>query len=490
MENKLKEHINKSLKKSILKEDKYDEWLKKVLFQDTRDVYFPAHRDEEELFQLLALEVLYKRTLKSACDEEHPVVKELLQDLNIDKKLMIDCIEKIKSFKSEPLDFYLLFQEELGNANLRMDCVCEMVDKISKDSLHGAVVSHPAKMSNPECKFPKIVASSIPSSDGFLRTGNYKEVFDMHINAKNLKVFKFLSLLYEEKPLLEYIKTKNWRVFEKLFKVNEERAKVWIENFSRCLSNQSVNTNQYIKQVYFPVGNEYHLLSLLTPSGLIFSLKEKIDNINYKSPNAYLGKKLKKENKYFENKFSCITDLTMTCHGGKHPKNISGLNNKYQSYYVLNSSPPKLEKRNIRFPIKNFFNESLRNCDYLDIFYSLHKIFKTNYSNAHIREGRDYHLQGLIDCIIDKMWAVRAVADQQYRPIHSRLELHQRIWLCEEYWQTREEENIWLDKLCEEITNWIILTYEKLLSKQAIKMGESERQHIYNLVAENKDALR
>jgi len=489
-EKRLKIKIRKDIKEKLDHEYEYSAWLDKVLSQDLGDSYFPSNQDEEDLFQLLNLEVLYKRTFKSACDDGHPIIVELLEDLHVEKVSLSKCIEKAKSHNPEPLAFYSLFQEELENTNLCMDGVCETIDKLSEDSKHGAIVSHPAKMTNPECKFPKVFAFSNSSPDGFLRTGNSKAPFDMHINAVNLKVFKFVSLLYRQKPLLEYIKKENTLIFKQLFGVSNNKAKKWIKNFSACLTNEDTKTNQYVRQVYFPVGDDYHLLSLLNPSGLVFSLKERIDIINDRSPTAYSGKKLKKNIEYSEIGYSTVPNLTMTRHGGEHPKNISGLNNKYQSYYLLRSAPPTIQKRDIRFPKTNFFKESIRDYDYREVFDALHKLFKTDYNNVRIREGRDYRLQDLMDRIINKMWAVRAVSREQYRPENSQLKLHQKIWLCDQFQQNRETENDWLDKLCNEISRWIILTYERLMEKQAYKLGESERLHIQEIATQNREALR
>jgi CRISPR-associated protein Csy1 len=158
--------------------------------------------------------------------------------------------------------------------------------------------------------------------------------------------------------------------------------------------------------------------------------------------------------------------------------------------HLLMSMPPKLEKRDIHFPQKNFFSESFRYYEYRDVFDALHKLFKTDYNNKRIREGRDYRLQDLMDRIINKMWAARAVSAVQYQSKYSQLKPHQKTWLCDEFQQTREEENDWLDKLCNEIARWIILTYEKLLGKQAYKLGESERLHIHDIVTKNREALR
>ncbi len=489
-ENGLKDKIRKSIKEKIDIEYAYGAWLEKVLSQDLKGSYFPSNQDEEDLFQLLNLEVLYKRTFKSACDDGHPIVESLLGDLKIDENLTAKSIQRAKSHNPEPLAFYSLFQKELESGNFHLDEVCATIDKLSKDSVHGAIVSHPVKMTHPECRFPKIFVTSTVSPDGFIRTGNAKVPFDMHINAVNLKTFKFVSLLYGQTPLLEYIKNSNTLIFKQLFGISEDKAEKWIKNFSVCLNNEDTRTNQHVRQVYFPVNDNYHLLSLLTPSGLVFSLKEKIDSINNRSPSAYLGKKLKRDNKYSESGFSTIPGLTMIRHGGEHPKNICGLNNTYQFYYLLPSAPPGLQKRQIHFPKQNFFMESFRYYECREVFNALHKLFKTEYNNLRIRKGIDYRLQDLVDRIIDRMWAVRAESIEQYRPEDSRLKLHQKIWLCDGFQQTREEESIWLDKLCKEIAAWIIRTYEKVLGEHAYKLGESDRLRIHEIVIQNREALR
>ncbi|WP_423906123.1 type I-F CRISPR-associated protein Csy1 [Candidatus Spongiihabitans sp.] len=477
-------------KEQLESEYKYDEWLIKILSINKNKSYFPESQNEVDLNKLLSLEVIYKQTFKSVCDTGHPVIEELLADLKLSENQVKDCIEKAKKTNIEPLEYYALFEEELLESNLSLDRVQIKIDQLAQDCSQGTIISHSAKMTNPACRYPKIFSAGKFQPDGFIRTGNSTVDFDMHINATKLKVFKFLSLKYQGKTLLDYIKNKDNSIFQQLFNVSEERAKSWVESFSSCINSCDLKTNGFIRQSYFPVLDGYQLLSLLQPSGLVFALKERIDSMNDRSPESYIGKNKKKKGEASEVEFSSITNLTVTKHGGDHPKNISGLNNKYQSYYLLQSLPPGIEKRSIYFPKTNFFNESFRYQDCRDIFYALHKILKTDYNNINIREGRDYRLQELVDRIIDKMWAVRSVAKAQYHADSSQLKSHQKIWLCEGFLQEREESDIWLDKLSKEISIWTILTYEKILGKQAIKLGEAERLKIVEIVSNNKEALR
>ncbi len=479
--NKIKEQFQSSYK--------YSNWLIKILSIDN-DLYFPKSLEEIDLYGLLTLEVAYKQTFKSVCDAGHPIIDELLVDMGFSENQIKECVKRAREINAESLDYYLLFEEELSESNLSLDSIKIKIEQLAQDCSQGTIISHSAKMTNPACKYPKVYYAKEFYPDGFLRTGNSIVDFDMHINATKLKVFKFLSLKYQGKTLLNYIQNNSNDVFQRLFNVSEERANIWVKSFLSGVNNCDLRTNQLIRQLYFPVEDGYQLLSILQPSGLVFELKTRIDSINDRSPESYTGKKKKKEGKAADVKYSTIANLTVTKHGGDHPKNISGLNNKHQSYYLLNSLPPFIDKRSIYFPKTNFFIESFRYRDCRDIFHALHRMLKKDYNNINIREGRDYRLLELLDRIINKMWAVRSVAVEQYYAESSQLKIHQKIWLCEEFLKEREKSDQWLDKLCKEISSWIIRAYEKILGKQAIKLGEGEHLKIIEIVSQNKEALR
>ena len=95
-----------------------------------------------------------------------------------------------------------------------------------------------------------------------------------------------------------------------------------------------------------------------------------------------------------------------------------------------------------------------------------------------------------MDLIIEKMWAVRAVSQNQYHQESSYLTSHQLIWLHGDFSDKREESDQWLDKLVHEISRWLSQRYEKVLGKQAIKLGENERLLFANIVEQNREFLK
>ena len=105
-----------------------------------------------------------------------------------------------------------------------------------------------------------------------------------------------------------------------------------------------------MKQVYFPVGEaQYHLLSILTPSGLITRLKQSVDAMRF-SEETKQAKESRKKNEHHEVGYSDIFDLTVTGYGGTQPQNVSVLNSQNAGRaYLLPSCPPVLEKEQFGF---------------------------------------------------------------------------------------------------------------------------------------------
>jgi CRISPR-associated protein Csy1 len=374
--------------------------------------------------------------------------------------------------------------------------------KAAKRAKSRAFSTHPSKFSHPSTGIglkniknftfvTPIIYNSEKIADGFLKSGNAASELDSLGDAAALDVESFLNLIMTDGcSLVEHIENET-DLAKTLLSIQSDSYASLRKSFLAIKKPSSkVETSSKIKQVYFPVGDNYHLLSILSNSGLIYELKSRINSIRFSETTKAL-RDLERSNTYSEHGYSELYNLTVIGYGGANPQNISELNARnHGEAYLLLSAPPTLKKRKIHFPKNNFFKESFRYYEYRDIFNALHSLFKTDYNNKRIREGRDYRLQDLMHRIIDRMWAVRSVCREQYRQEDSRLKSHQKIWLCEEYRKIREEEDAWLDRLCNEISGWVIRTYERLLGKQAYKLGESELQQVWKIVTSNMEALR
>jgi len=438
----------------------------------------------------------YESTFKFMCEINHPKLQDLWELLSISKEEAQALIELTMNFYVERLEAYFLFKGDMAHDEIRnfgSAAVSEFIEKVAEDSKNGTVVSHPAKMSHPACKYPRIYSDDFKKTvDGFLRSGNAEACFDLHINATQLKVYKFISLRVNGVYVLEHIKNGNVLLLSEAFRLSDVFFEKIVDVFLGCIKSQVHETNRFVKQVYFPIGcDRYHQLSILTPAGLVFSMKNKIDWIVNRSPQAYLGKIARKNNDFYELGYSTISDLTVTKHGGDHPKNISGLNNKYQTYYLLSSQPPEFKIRAISLPRTDFFKDCFTGWQAKDALEALHRIFSTDHNNINIRDGRDYRIQQYVDLVIEKMWQVRLFLNDYAGEVSTELPLEQKVWLYPAYEMQRAQESEWLDKMVRHISRSLVSHYQhsKFIT-QPVQLADQELFAIESVISNNKEYLR
>ncbi len=359
-------------------------------------------------------------------------------------------------------------------------------------STHPCTFSHPSARKNKNAYVSSIIAKSTQANDGYLRSGNVLVNADALGNAAALDVYKFLTLtLQDGKTLIQHIEQDTEGAI-KLLTLNstEHSYEKLKQGFLAMTSsgNESI-TSSKIKQVYFPVGNDYHQLSILTPSGIVFKLRKQLDDMRF-GDEIKLARECKKNHKEHQ-AFKEIYSLTTIGYGGTKPQNISVLNNQNGGKaHLLMSAPPLLKKRDTHFPVVDFFNQSIQYYFCKHQFYKLHKLYSQDINNMHIRAARDEYYQDIIDFIIENMWMIRAVSAEQYSIKNSQLSKAQTIWLCDSEQEKRKNEDEWLADIMKSITQFLFHGYEKLLKKKKFILGDAEFKQMQKIVETNKEAFR
>ena len=363
-------------------------------------------------------------------------------------------------------------------------------------SSHPCTFSHPSARKNKNGYVTSVIAKKNRQSDGYLRTGNLAVPEDALGNAAALDVYKFLILSLEDgRSLQEHISHDSDQAKNLLTTPSENYEKLKKDLLSMVDKEISeIITSSKIKQVYFSVGDgKYHLLSILSNSGLIYELRKRIDQLRFSEKQKAL-RNLKRNNQFSKESFSEIYKITTIGYGGTKPQNISVLNSQHGGKArLLMSAPPCLEKRNVQFPNKNFFINSIRFYDIREPLQKLHNIFKTELNTSiprrNLESGRDHYIEEILDQIIVCMNSIRLDAATQYLQETSKLPRYQKIWLCNEYQQERLEQQEWLDELCEEIVKWILASYKKTI-KKSIVLGSEEREYIKGMITTRREILR
>ena len=351
-----------------------------------------------------------------------------------------------------------------------------------------SMVSHPSKFSHPSAKTSSVIAQVKSAQDGYLRSGNVHYPLDVFGNAAAMDVYKFLSLnLAEDYTVLtgfehDHEDLKSLIEKSSLNFTSLKQAFLVIKN-----DDASSKTDHLVKQVYFPIADtEYHLLSILTPSGLIARLKLAIDQLRF-SEATKEAKEKRKKNEHDAIGYADIFDLTVTAYGGTQPQNVSVLNSQNAGRaYLLSSCPPILEKRTVRLPSIDFFAQCLYRKNYQDSFLQLHKFMQLDLNNIDIRTAIRNLIQFVIDQVLLKGFKIRDYypegwSQQEY---YASLPKLQRVWLDSMYIEQRENDSEWRNELSEDIARWILRSYEKVISESEM-LGTAEINDVKQRVEES-----
>ncbi len=358
-------------------------------------------------------------------------------------------------------------------------------------STHPCTYSHPSARKNKNGYVTSVIAMAEKRNDGFIRCGNIDVEIDALGNAAVLDVHKFLNLVMaDSKPLYDHIQN-DTELSKTLLSINSMSYEDLKEGFLAMLQSAGSSvTSSKIKQIYFPVSNQYHLLSVVSNSGIIYHLREQVDLLRF-SDQTKKARESKRNNEFDEDGFKEVFNITTIGYGGTKPQNISVLNNRFGGKaHLLSSIPPSLQKSKVRFPKKNFFGESFTLYDCNDVMEALQKLILINYNNVNIREGRDYRIQELLNRIVHKMWLVRSVSHKQFKEDQSKLKAHQKIWLCESESEQRESADEWMVTVIKEMSLWIFRTYKKKFGSKDKTLGDDFLKQIQKIIEDNREVLR
>ncbi len=358
-----------------------------------------------------------------------------------------------------------------------------------------SVVSHPAKFSHPSAKTSSIIAIAERKTDGFVRTGNTADQLDVFGNAAAMDVYKFLSLtLGDEQTVLNHLEQQTPVIQQQFTLPDSNYAELAASLLAiKSTDTESITTTSAIvKQVYFPISeNDYHLLSILTPSSLMFTLKQRINTLRF-SEKTKTAREAKKNNQHYDGELAEIYSLTVIGFGGTKPQNISVLNSQNGgTAYLLESLPPILKKRSINPPKSNFFSNSLRLKDFQEDFDALHKQLSSDTNTIHVRNKRDWLIKNIIYQVADKFWQIRFLdAGWSASDNYQNLPPQQKIWLDQAYKDTRHQQTDWQEDIKTALARWLSNSYKTSQGDKALSIDDDRyKPHFIRLIDECEAAI-
>lgn len=368
----------------------------------------------------------------------------------------------------------------------------EWLKGVSKKASQLSGATHPPKFSHPDAKASAVNASSNERPDGFLRTGNCKCELDIIGNAAAFDVFKFLNVtLRDGKPLWEHIEKRDPEVL-KFFESNGIDSEELVNELLAIRNRgEATKSSPKVKQVYFPVEENYHLLSVLSPSGIMLKLKKKIVDVLFSEESKQEREKYRK-GEFGKHGFSRLPNLTLVGYGGTKTQNISTLNSSSGGkFYLLPSLPPVLQERDFRLPRFDFFKESIWVNSFKNEFQWFHQILKQDRNNYSVRESRDRAIYQIVDRVIDHVWSIREHSEGWSEGTrYSNLPRSQKILLDNLHREERCSSDEWTKEVLESFSRWIIFSYREVFDRDAVLLGDVELRHINQVLKGCGEAIR
>ncbi|MEO3989254.1 type I-F CRISPR-associated protein Csy1 [Pseudocitrobacter cyperus] len=342
-----------------------------------------------------------------------------------------------------------------------------------------SLVTHAAKFTHGDSKSSSIYCET-REDEGYLSTSSLANIAtDAVGNAAALDVAKLLQTEVNGDTLLACLKRGDERPL-KAFAEDDAQLAQWVAGFNQALTSAQPASHKLAKQIYFPVGDDYHLLCPLFATSLAQAMHEKMVAARF-GEEAKAIRDAHRAGMWHAKPDIRYPGLAEMHFGGTKPQNISALNSaRGGRVWLLPSKPPawvNLQRapQNMRnlFSPREAFNRAASGIIARMTF--LLKV-SVDRNNVHIRKARAKYVDELIDLLFMQASAFQQEKWQGWTQNCPELPLHQQLWLDpgrgkteESFWRERDKDD-WQVAVADDFARW--LNYR--LKKASLEVGAVE----------------
>lgn len=363
-------------------------------------------------------------------------------------------------------------------AKKKKDSPRARIEELSKNAGQCILCTHVGKFTDPSVRGVNACAGYNPKDDGYIYTENVEHGLDAAINNAKFITSGILLMkrLEDGRSFFEHIEDGDADVVEDIRSIGADVDMVRANVLKAKRSDNKGNTDNKIRQVYFPVENSDHLLSVIAPSSVMEVVYSEIT----KAERAYFAAHTKDDEEHYRQPHKEILGTTMVGIGGEHPKNVSALNQEHSGvWFMLDAQPPKLRKREFVHPRTDFFANTLYVKRFRQLFEKAHNLYLIKYNNVKIQEKVAEAELDVIDEVL--FIAAKAQALPEGWTENTKLPKCQRIWLDNARTQARTADKEWESEVSLSFARWYISTYKKIIGKKALEMGDAELDNLQGL---------
>ncbi|KML25862.1 type I-F CRISPR-associated protein Csy1 [Salmonella enterica subsp. enterica serovar Derby] len=310
------------------------------------------------------------------------------------------------------------------------------------------LVTHAAKFTHGDSKSSSIYSEAV-AQEGYLCTAALSGLEpDAVGNAAALDVAKLLQTRVNGgDSLLASLKRGDHAALA-AFTDEANQRREWIAGFSRALTPGEPASHKLAKQGYFPVGENYHLLSPLFATSLVHAMHQKMIAFRFGDDVKAIWK-ARREKTWHPTPLTLFPDSAEIHFGGTKPQNISYLNSvRGGRSWLLSCQPPQWKKtEKPPTTLRSIFTSGgqfdRRANSTVQLLMSL--LTRTgDYTNVRIREARDEYIDALIDLLFVVASELQRDTWQNWTLSCERLVSHQQLWL--DPWRTKTDEAFRLER--------------------------------------------
>lgn len=335
------------------------------------------------------------------------------------------------------------------------------------------LVTHAAKFTHGDSKSSSIFSEAV-AQEGYLSSAAMSGLEpDAVGNAAALDVAKLLQMRIENGDSLLASLKRGDRSPLAAFTDDAAELAEWVSGFTRAFTPGEPASHKLAKQGYFPVGDDYHLLSPLFATSLAHAVHQRMIALRFGDDVKAIWK-ARREKTWHPASLTLFPDSAGMHFGGTKPQNISYLNSvRGGRTWLLSCQPPqwkRVEKKptNLR-SVFTFGGQFDRRANgKLQLLVSL--LTKTGgYTSFRIREAFDEYIDALIDLLFDVVSDLQREMWQNWTLDCPELKAHQQLWL--DPWRTKTDEAFrlerdkddWQAKVAEDFALWLNARLRKAL---------------------------
>ncbi len=356
--------------------------------------------------------------------------------------------------------------------------------------------THIAKLTHSSSTGSSFLDRSSSTKSGYLTTSSLiDEIIDgTYPNARLSKQVKFLMLEHDGNSLFDEIKNNNSSVFSG-FEDYPEESKLWVNQYRKIL-NKKPSSDFLLKQVYFPVESNYHLLTVVRSS----SLAQKIYTDYFSKEARKLSNavnKTRRSEKYSPEISKQALGVCKIAPTQSQPQNVSVMLGKMGGQIRLFSAQPPVWKSQKKPPIYRnswFYENKIYHTTKEDINFLREFLMRFDYLNLSIRDPkREAWIIKWVNRIISNILFF-AEDTQNLTPGWSgtpgiRLKLEQQYFLdpyrSDDIFQAARKNSNWQTVVCADFAAWL---NSKLIGKDKKFTPQKEHTKLWKSLMEQ--ALR